>query len=178
MFEVKFGFIPNSQDTTAWRVRRRYRLSKGGIPQLALVHYTRGQQTCTCLRCIAFNGLPKGFSFFPPLFSLSLWHTAILPALLAQPVRSYPLRPLNEPPVFVLGDKNRMAYPQGGVSQPPPPPAPQTPQTMVGMNPNMNLHMSPQAMLAQQNANMSALERRSQRERARERSESMAAVRL
>jgi hypothetical protein len=43
--EIKFGFIPDSQDTTAWRVRRRYRLHKGGHPQLVLVHYTRGPQT-------------------------------------------------------------------------------------------------------------------------------------
>lgn len=42
--EVKFGFIPNSQDNTAWRLRRRYRLHKGGHPQLNLVHYTRGPQ--------------------------------------------------------------------------------------------------------------------------------------
>lgn len=40
--EVKHGFVPNSQDTTAWRVRRRYCLHKGGHPQLVLVHYTRG----------------------------------------------------------------------------------------------------------------------------------------
>ncbi|KAG6332927.1 hypothetical protein ID866_6160 [Astraeus odoratus] len=40
--EVKYGFVPNSQDQTAWRVRRRYRLHKGGLPQLVLVHYTRG----------------------------------------------------------------------------------------------------------------------------------------
>lgn len=42
--EVKFGFIPNSQDQQAWRFRRRYRLLKGTpCPQLVLVHYTRGQ---------------------------------------------------------------------------------------------------------------------------------------
>lgn len=41
--EVKFGFIPNSTDTTAWRVRRRYRMHKGGHPQLVLIHYGRGQ---------------------------------------------------------------------------------------------------------------------------------------
>jgi hypothetical protein len=42
--EVKYGFIPGSQDTNAWRVRRRYRLNKGGHPQLVLVHYCRGPQ--------------------------------------------------------------------------------------------------------------------------------------
>ena len=41
--EAKCGFIPGSQDQNASRVRRRYRLVKGGHPQLVLVHYTRGQ---------------------------------------------------------------------------------------------------------------------------------------
>lgn len=45
MQEVKFGFIPGSQDTNASRVRRRYRLQKGGHSQLVLVHYTRGPAT-------------------------------------------------------------------------------------------------------------------------------------
>jgi hypothetical protein len=47
--ETKYGFIPSSPatgftspDSTAWRVRRRYRLTKGGHPQLVLVHYSRG----------------------------------------------------------------------------------------------------------------------------------------
>lgn len=40
--EVKFGFVPSSQDQQAWRLRRRYRLIKGSHPQLVLVHYTRG----------------------------------------------------------------------------------------------------------------------------------------
>ena len=41
--ESKFGFIPDSNDTAAFRVRRRFRLSKGGNPQLMIVHYTIGQ---------------------------------------------------------------------------------------------------------------------------------------
>lgn len=47
--ESKFGFVPShaptgymSPDTNAWRVRRRYRMTKGGHPQLVLVHYSRG----------------------------------------------------------------------------------------------------------------------------------------
>lgn len=40
--EIKYGFVPNTQETNAWRVRRRYRLIKGGHPQITLVHYTRG----------------------------------------------------------------------------------------------------------------------------------------
>ncbi|KAG2104263.1 hypothetical protein BD769DRAFT_1676246 [Suillus cothurnatus] len=39
--EVKFDFIPNSQDTAAWRMRRRYRLHKDGHPQVVLIHYSR-----------------------------------------------------------------------------------------------------------------------------------------
>lgn len=42
--ETKYGFIPGA-DSNAWRVRRRYRLSKGGHPSLFLVHYTQGPQT-------------------------------------------------------------------------------------------------------------------------------------
>ena|SRR5882762_6964491 len=47
--ESKCGFIPSSPgtgftspDSTAWRIRRRYRLTKGGHPQMVLVHYGRG----------------------------------------------------------------------------------------------------------------------------------------
>ena len=40
--EVKFGFIPG-HDNAAFRVRRRFRMVKGGHPQLVLVHYSRGQ---------------------------------------------------------------------------------------------------------------------------------------
>lgn len=47
--EVKFGFVPG-QDTTAYRVRRRFRLLKGGHLQLVLIHYSRGQPMGTCLR--------------------------------------------------------------------------------------------------------------------------------
>jgi hypothetical protein len=84
---------------------------------------------------------------------------AVLPSLLSQPVRSYPLRPLNEPAIFVMGDKKgQSVYPQG--SQPA--------QPMGGMVPNLNL--TPQAMIAQQNSNLEALERRNQRERGSDRS--------
>lgn len=74
--ETKSGFIPGSQDHNAWRVRRRYRLIRGGHPAFVLVHYTRSPQ-------------PQ----------------PIMPQLASQPVRSYPLRPVTEPPMFVLGDK-------------------------------------------------------------------------
>lgn len=50
------------------------------------------------------------------------------------------------------------------------------PQTM-GMN-AQGIGMTPQAMLAQQNSNMESLERRRERERARERSGSMGPVRF
>ncbi|KAG2139588.1 uncharacterized protein EDB93DRAFT_1338876 [Suillus bovinus] len=40
--EAQFGFIPNSQDTAAWRMCRRYCVHEGGLPQLwRLVHYSR-----------------------------------------------------------------------------------------------------------------------------------------
>ena len=41
--ESKFGFIPGSGETVANRVRRKFRMIKGGNPQLTLVHYGRGQ---------------------------------------------------------------------------------------------------------------------------------------
>ena len=41
--ETKFGFIPGPGETVANRVRRKFRMSKGGNPQLFLVHYSRGQ---------------------------------------------------------------------------------------------------------------------------------------
>ncbi|RDB14897.1 SWI/SNF and RSC complexes subunit ssr4 [Hypsizygus marmoreus] len=129
VYEAKFGFIPGSQDTNAWRCRRRYRLTKGGNPQLVLVHYTQGPQT------------------------------QILPALMNQPVRSYPLRNVNEPSVYVSGDKvGQKIYAPGSA---PPPPMP------MNMGP-----MQHQAMVAQQNTNMEMLERRREQERARQRSAS------
>ncbi|KAJ7460753.1 hypothetical protein FB451DRAFT_1270208 [Mycena latifolia] len=121
--EVKFGFAPGV-DTGAWRQRRRYRLQKGGHPQLVLVHYSRGPVA------------------------------QILPALMNQPVRSYPLRVFNEPSVFVMGEKVGTkvfpnAGPQGG--------------GMAGMPMGMNFN-SPQGMVAQQNNNMAMLERRREQE--------------
>lgn len=41
--EAKFGFIAGSGETVANRVRRKFRMTKGGNPQLILVHYGRGQ---------------------------------------------------------------------------------------------------------------------------------------
>lgn len=131
--EAKCGFIPGSQDQNASRVRRRYRLVKGGHSQLVLVHYTRGQPA------------------------------PIAPALVNQPVRAYPLRTINEPPMFVIGDKaGQKVYPPGGSSMHGPPSAPPMPPTAIGMGMNMSQQ---QAMLAHQNSNMEMLERRRERER-------------
>ena len=41
--EAKFGFTPGPGETAANRIRRKFRMSKGGNPQLVLVHYSRGQ---------------------------------------------------------------------------------------------------------------------------------------
>ncbi|RPD56646.1 hypothetical protein L226DRAFT_537921 [Lentinus tigrinus ALCF2SS1-7] len=127
--EVKFGFIPGV-DQMAYRVRRRYRLQKGGHPQLVLVHYARGQAN------------------------------PIIPAM-NQPVRNYPLRPVNEPAIFVMGERQgQKVYPgQENATMPPG-------MGRSGMNygiPGMPVPGNPQAMLAQQNSNMEALERRRQR---------------
>ncbi|KAF7356989.1 SWI/SNF and RSC complexes subunit ssr4 [Mycena venus] len=85
--EVKYGFIPGA-DAGAFRQRRRYRITKGGHPQMILVHYSRG-----------------------PL-------TQIAPALMNQPARSYPLRIFNEPAVYVIGEKaGQKVFPPGGGPQ-------------------------------------------------------------
>ncbi|EMD39494.1 hypothetical protein CERSUDRAFT_111802 [Gelatoporia subvermispora B] len=143
VLEVRHGFIPGSPDPAAYRARRRYRLSKGGHPQLVLIHYSRGQ------------AIP------------------IIPAM-NTPVRSYPLMPHDEPPVFVMGPKmGQKAYPNAGGAGPIPiPPQDRQPpmQPPIGMGGGMGpgAGATPQALLAAQNHNMEALERRS-----RERSGSM-----
>ncbi|KAI8986160.1 hypothetical protein BD414DRAFT_416450 [Trametes punicea] len=138
VFEFKFGFIPGV-DTTAFRVRRRYRLAKGGHPQLVLIHYSRGQAA------------------------------PIMPSL-NQPARNYPLRPVNEPAVYVLGEKQgQKVFPGAG-------PGPgRVPPTVdhagagdIGMGyglPGMGMPGNPQALLAHQNNNMEALEKRALRDR-------------
>ncbi|KAL1718638.1 hypothetical protein EV715DRAFT_200636 [Schizophyllum commune] len=71
-------------DSQAYRVRRRFRLLQGGHPSLVLIHYSRGP----------INNIP--------------------PAVAQVPVRNYPLRPVNEPPVFVMGDRaGQKAFPPG-----------------------------------------------------------------
>lgn len=114
----------------------------------------------------------------------------IVPSLLSAPVRQYPLRPITEPSVYIMGEKaGQKVYPSGS-APPPPPQAPMgmPPQPMgmnqQGMNPQViglnqqTMGMNPQAMIAQQNSTMEALERRRERERARERGSSMSGVRF
>ncbi|ESK91767.1 swi snf and rsc complex subunit ssr4 [Moniliophthora roreri MCA 2997] len=116
--ESKFGFIPGA-DNAAWRLRRRYRLLKGGHPNVYLVHYTRGN------------------------------NAQIMPSLMNQPVRAYPLRHLTDPPVYVAGEKmGQKVFPPGGGGMP------------------MNFNQQ-QQMLGQQNNSMEMLERRRQTERQR-----------
>ncbi|KAH8119596.1 hypothetical protein DFH11DRAFT_1565886 [Phellopilus nigrolimitatus] len=134
--EIKFGFIPDSSDTTAYRLRRRFRLIKGGNPQLILVHYSAYQQ------------MP------------------IIPAIRSQPVRSYPLRPVNEPAMYVVGEKmgQKVFLPQQQHGAHPTQ-IPHVASGMPGMG-GMGGGMQHQAsMLAHQNREMEALERRQARER-------------
>ncbi|KAH9480580.1 SWI/SNF and RSC complexes subunit ssr4 [Psilocybe cubensis] len=153
--EIKCGFIPNSQDTSASRVRRRYRLLKTTGHQLVLVHYTRGPAT------------------------------PIPPALMSQPVRAYPLMPVNEPPVYVLGEKTGQKVYPGGVGpvgggsssvgvgmggnpmHPGNPVQGGLPPSAMGMAVGgMSFTQQQAALLAQQNSTMESLERRRERERA------------
>ncbi|KAG1848302.1 hypothetical protein DFJ58DRAFT_796436, partial [Suillus subalutaceus] len=60
-----------SQDTAAWR----YRLHKGGHPQLVLIHY--------------YLPSVNPIEIVPPLFNNS--------------VRHYPLRQNTDPPIYVMG---------------------------------------------------------------------------
>ncbi|KAJ3749564.1 hypothetical protein DFH05DRAFT_1521183 [Lentinula detonsa] len=173
--EIKFGFVPGSGETMAARIRRRYRLvhsggmgGPGAMPQLWVVHYTRG---------------PNG----PPI-----------PAAVAnQPVRMYPLRQVNEPPMFVAGEKlGQKAFPGqgmgggmpsvaagmgagmpggmvnmqpgiGGGGGPMGAAAGGMPGAIGGMSGNMGMpggagafNQQAQALLAQQNSNMEMLEAR------------------
>ncbi|KAG6879230.1 hypothetical protein C0992_004291 [Termitomyces sp. T32_za158] len=130
--EVKFGFIPGGQDSNAWRCRRRYRLTKGGNSSLVLVHYTQGPQA------------------------------QIVPSMMNHPVRNYPLRTVNEPSVYVAGEKmGQKVYPSGGLMQSS---APAIQQPGMPMN-----FSQQQAMVAQQNTSMDLLDqrRREQEQRAR-----------
>jgi len=136
--EVKFGFVPG-QDSAAYRIRRRYRLIKGGHPQLILIHYSRGP------------------------------NHPIVPAL-NTPVRNYPLRPVHDPALFVLGPKAGQKVPIDGAVMGGPHPGDRQqsiPPGGMGMNFPMGFAGNPQAMIAQQNNNMDALAQRTQRERER-----------
>ncbi|KAH9060213.1 hypothetical protein EDB87DRAFT_1577123 [Lactarius vividus] len=129
VIEARHGFIPLSGEIVGSRIRRRYRLVKGGHPFLVLVHYSRGQS------------IP------------------VPPPLQTQPVRQYPLRPHNEPAVFVLGERQGQRIPAGPIT------AGMPPNVGVGVGIGVGGRPDAQAMLAQQNREMEALERRSQRER-------------
>ncbi|CAE7167780.1 unnamed protein product [Rhizoctonia solani] len=74
--EVRFGFIPGVGEKEAGRVRKRYRLVHGGHPSIVLVHYTKGPAK------------------------------PIPPAAMNVPVRNYPLPIINEPPMYVMGEKS------------------------------------------------------------------------
>ncbi|KAF9052430.1 hypothetical protein BDZ89DRAFT_1056784 [Hymenopellis radicata] len=120
--ESKHGFIPNSGDPNAWRLRRRFRIMKGGNASLALVHYTRGPST------------------------------PVMPSLMNQPIRTYPLRPVQEAAVFVNGDKVGVKVPPAGGGPGP------GPMGMNNMAMGMNIHQQ-QALLAAQNNKMEMLDR-------------------
>jgi len=124
-----------------------------------------------------------------------------------QPVRSYPLRPITEPAVYVSGEKMGQKFYNygsgagggigggggvgiaggGGIPPGPAPPLQQQQQQQQMMHPNtaagtmppmpMMMH-APHTMLAQQNSTMEVLERRRERERVRDRAPNMSGVRV
>lgn len=151
--EYKFGFIPGSGETSASIVRRRFRLTRGGNPLLLLVHYTRGE------------AVRKLYEFCPQTTTNHPLSSVAIPPNAHIPVRSYPLRPVNEPDVFVIGPRSGEKVPRGshapnGAMRGPPPGMQGGP--VMGMGGNMSQQA---AMLAQQNNNMEMLDRRRARER-------------
>ncbi|PFH46794.1 hypothetical protein AMATHDRAFT_153824, partial [Amanita thiersii Skay4041] len=97
---------------------------------------------------------------------------AQIPPMANQPVRQYPLRVINEPSVYVMGEKagQKVFTPgAGGPGHPSPMHGggPPMPVGAGGMGP-LGMPFNAQAMVAQQNSNMELLERRRERERMRE----------
>ena len=132
---------------------------KGGHPQLVLIHYSRGQSS--------------GESFTRISGALSNYVIqAIIPALMGQPMRAYPLRQINEPRMYVLGEKaGQKIYTQQ--QQHATPHAQGMPGMQgIGQVPANMQHQA--ALLAAKNRDMESLERR----QARERGAGMAGVRL
>ncbi|VDC01515.1 unnamed protein product [Peniophora sp. CBMAI 1063] len=89
--EARFGFVPG-KDTAAARIRRRYRVVRGGHPAFVLYHYSRGPAQ------------------------------PVPPQLAMAPIRAYPLQQIPPGMgMYVLGDKagQRATIPPRG--QPPPP---------------------------------------------------------
>jgi hypothetical protein len=133
IWERRFGFIPNA-DPVASRLRRRYRLVRGGHPNLYLYHWSRG---------LAQN-VPR--------------------ELLGVPARKYPLAPVNEPAVFVHGERRGQRV--GPVVQ----------QQQQPVHPHPHQHPQ-QVQLAAQNQHMAALEARQRQVQAQAQAQAAAQVR-
>ncbi|KAF7309556.1 Zn-dependent exopeptidase [Mycena indigotica] len=130
--EVKYGFVPGQDNTIgAARVRRRFRLIRGGYSQLWLVHYSHGPTARTKISV--------------SLVSTYASHLAAIQAAhMNQPVREYPLRPVGSEGVYVLGEKAGQKVNAAGPLD----------------RPTMPMQFNSQQMLAQQNNNMARLEQR------------------
>lgn len=103
----------------------------------------------------------------PLFFELTYLSLAIMPALIGQPMRAYPLRAVNEPHMYVLGEKaGQKVYASQQQSH-----ATGMP-TALGAVPTAMQHQA--ALLAAQSREMEALERR----QGRDRNANMAGVRL
>lgn len=77
---------------------------------------------------------------------------AVMPSLMNQPIRTYPLRPVSEAAVFVNGEKVGVKVPPAGGGPGP------GPMGMNNMAMGMNIHQQ-QALLAAQNNKMEMLDR-------------------
>jgi hypothetical protein len=121
----------------------------------------RAGNQCVCPFSIFLHILFFLFQLLPP----RLQSPAVLPALQAQPVRQYPLRQHNEQAVFVLGERQGQRVPPAGPVGGMPPNVGVPVGAGVGLGVGVGGRPDAQAMLAQQNREMEALERRNQRER-------------
>jgi len=136
----------------ASRVRRRFRLTRGGNPNLVVMNYTRGDSIRECCRSL------ERLSF------ITLRFVAVPPAA-NTPIRSYPLPPITQPPAFVMGPRSPF---KDQPYQPHSPSSANIPSPLgagLGMGGGGGGMSQQAAMIAQQNSNMEMLERRRERER-------------
>ena len=105
VMESKFGFIPGSGENVANRIRRKFRMVKGGNPQLILVHYGRSQAARESPSPIQNSTHSKHVLNSRLVHVSHCYGTIAVNPAFNQPTRAYPLQPANLPAVYVAGEK-------------------------------------------------------------------------